>query len=176
MRFFLGLVLCLLPALALGQSAVTVRGPAGTNGSDGADAPTTHIAAGHLSATTTASSGTGKIGTGTAQSGTWVEDADTASAFNAGTGTWVAPSDGIYTITLTTRSGGGQQQALIYINGSQTYQASSYTTVGSEVVVTVSLSATNTVEFYVYNNTNTTIFEDHSATGYDTFFSIVGPL
>lgn len=36
MRHLLTMLLCLLPALALGQSAVTVRGPAGADGSDGA--------------------------------------------------------------------------------------------------------------------------------------------
>ena len=36
MRHLTTLLLCLLPALALGQSAVTVRGPAGAPGSDGA--------------------------------------------------------------------------------------------------------------------------------------------
>lgn len=171
-RFLLVLFLC-LPALVLGQTAVTVRGPAG---SDGASAPTVYIARGHLSATTTAASGTFKFGTGSGTSGTWVEDADTGADFDASVGTWTAPSDGIYIISLVTRSGGAQQQALVYIDGVQTYQGSAYTTVGSDVTVAVNLSAATTVEFYVYNNSSGTVFEDHSATGHDTFYSIIGPL
>lgn len=176
MRHLMIFAMCLLPALALGQSAVTVRGPAGSNGTDGVDAPTTYVATGHLGATTSAASGTFKLGTTAAASGTWVEDADTGSDFDASNGTWTAPADGIYTITLVTRSSGAQQQALIYIGGSQLYQGSTYSTVGSDVTVTVSLSASDTVEFYVYHNSSGTVFEDHSATGYDTFYSIVGPL
>ena len=175
MRHLTTMLLCLLPALALGQSAVTVRGPAGADGSDGADAPTTHIATGHLSATTTASTGTGKIGTGTAQSGTWAEDADTAAAFDAGTGTWTAPADGLYYVALHTRSSTGLTQALIYVEGVQTLQGP-YLGSGSSAAGALSLSSGDTVEFYVYHNSSATIFEDHASTGYDTFYSIVGPL
>ena len=171
-RFHLIFLLSLLPVFVLGQTAVTVRGPAGA---DGTDAATTHIATGHLSATTTASTGTGKIGTGTAQSGTWAEDADTAAAFDAGTGTWTAPADGLYYVALYTRSSTGLTQALIYVEGVQTLQGP-YLGAGSNAAGALSLSSGDTVEFYVYHNSSATIFEDHASTGYDTFYSIVGPL
>lgn len=43
MRHLLTMLLCLLPALALGQSAVTVRGPAGTNAASALSLPGTPV-------------------------------------------------------------------------------------------------------------------------------------
>lgn len=132
----------------------------------------------YLAATTSASSGTRKVGDTSAAGGTWTEVSDTGADFDAATGTWTAPATGVYSLSYSVSAGAGVGvQGLVYIDGTQTYQLS-YQASGRRSTghVTLSISAGSTVEFYAYTDSSGTIYEDHSTTGRDTFFSIHGPL
>ncbi len=92
MRLFLLLTFFCLPALVLGQSAVTVRGPAGVNGSDGADAPTAIFVSAYLAANSAYSAGSNTMVFDT-------EAADAASVYNNTTGVMTVATTGFYLVS-----------------------------------------------------------------------------
>lgn len=172
MRHLTTLLLCLLPALALGQSAVTVRGPAGANGSDGADAPTSIFVSAYLSANEAHAAGATTMVFDT-------EAADAAGVYNNTTGVMTVATDGLYLVSSCIHdwTGSGEQiQVSVLVEGSVLHRgllSSGAWDDSACVTAVVSAVATDTISIQLDNFSGGMTVRG----GQDrTWLTIVGPL
>ena len=149
-RFHLIFLLSLLPVFVLGQSAVTVRGPAGANGSDGADAPTSIFVSAYLSANEAHAAGATTMVFDT-------EAADAAGVYNNTTGVMTVATDVLYLVSSCIHdwTGSGEQMsAAIVYEGSVLHRGMLHTNPGSDsvcVTAVVSAVATDTISIRLDN-------------------------
>lgn len=172
MRHFLLVLLFCLPALALGQSAVTVRGPAGTNGSDGTDAPTAIFVSAYLNANSAYGAGSNTMVFDT-------EAADAASVYDHTTGVMTVATTGLYIVSSCIHDwdGNGEQiQVSVLVEGSVLHRgllSSGAWDDSACVTAVVSVSVTDTIAIRLDNFSSGMTVRG----GQDrTWLNIIGPL
>lgn len=169
MRHLILMLCVLLPALALGQSAVTVRGPAGANGTS---APAVIFVSAYLAANTAYAAGNTTMVFDT-------EAADAASVYNNATGVMTVATTGIYLVSACIHdwTGSGEQfQVVVLLGGSPLHRGGLPSNPDEDslcVTAAVSASATDTIAIRL----------DHFSGGMTvrggqdrTWLTIVGPL
>lgn len=149
-RFHLVFLLSLLPVFVLGQTAVTVRGPAGADGSDGASAPASIFVSAYLSANEAHAAGATTMVFDT-------EAADAAGVYNNTTGVMTVATDGLYLVSACIHDWDGlgeQFSAAVVYEGSVLHrgalQTNNYTD-STCVTAVVSAVATDTISIQLEN-------------------------
>lgn len=169
MRHLMTMLLCILPALALGQSAVTVRGPAGAAG---APAASPIFVSAYLAANAAYSAGANTMIFDT-------EAADAANVYNNTTGVMTVATNGLYLVSACIHDWDGfgeQMSAAIVYNGSVLHRGILHTNPESDsvcVTAVVSAVATDTISIQLDNFSGGMTVRG----GQDrTWLTIVGPL